>query len=63
MLDENLKNLREKKGYTKMHLAKISGVSRKTIEVIENKDWRNTKLHTVERLANALNVSLKELIK
>ncbi len=63
MLDENLKKLREQRGYSKMKLAKLSGTSRRTIEIIENKDWKNTKLSTVEKLANALNVSTDELIK
>lgn len=63
MLDKNLKKLREQKGYSKMKLAKLSGTSRRTIEIIENKDWKNTKLSTVEKLATALNVSTEELIK
>lgn len=63
MLDENLKILREQKGYSKMKLAKLSGTSRRTIEIIENKDWKNTKLSTIEKLANALNVSTEDLIK
>lgn len=63
MLGENLKSIREKKGYSKRYLAKISGVSRKTIEIIENKDSSNTKLSTIEALAKALDVPVKELLK
>lgn len=63
MLDKNLKKLREQKGYSKMKLAKLSGTSRRTIEIIENKDWKNTKLSTIEKLAIALNVSTEDLIK
>lgn len=63
MLGENLKLIREKKGYSKMHLAKISGISRKTIEIIENKSANNTKLSTIEALAKALDVSVKNLLK
>lgn len=63
MLEENLKSIRVKKGYSKVKLAKISGISRKTIEFIENKGANNTKLSTIEALATALNVSVKELLK
>ena len=63
MLGKNLKVIREKKGYSKRYLAKISGISRKTIEIIENKDSSNTKLSTVESLAKALEVKTKELFK
>lgn len=63
MLEENLKSIREKKGYSKRYLAKISGISRKTIEFIENKSANNAKLSTIEALAKALDVSVKELLK
>lgn len=63
MLEENLKSIREKKGYSKRYLAKISGISRKTIEFIENKSANNAKLCTIEALAKALDVSVKELLK
>ena len=63
MLEENLKSIREKKGYSKRYLAKISGISRKTIEFIENKSANNAKLSTIEALAKALDVSVKDLLK
>lgn len=63
MLGENLKLYREKKGFSKMRLSKESGVSRKTIEFIENKSAKNTKLSTIEALAKPLNVSVNELLK
>lgn len=63
MLGENLKSIREKKGYSKRYLAKISGISRKTIEFIENKNANNAKLCTIEALAKALGVSAKDLLK
>lgn len=63
MLEENLKSIREKKGYSKSHLAKISGISRKTIEFIENKSANNAKLCTIEALAKALDVSVKDLLR
>lgn len=63
MIENNLKKIREKKGLSKVHLAKISGISRKTIEFIENKSSKNTKLSTIEALANALDVEINELLK
>lgn len=46
-----------------MKLANLSGISRRTIEIIENKDWKNTKLSTIEKLATALDVTVEDLIK
>lgn len=63
MLSENLKRIREEKGYSKMKLAKITGLSRKTIEFIENRTRNDTKIRTIEKLANGLDVSISELIK
>ena len=63
MLGENLKTIREEKGYSKVLLSQISGISRKTIEFIENKSASNAKLCTIEALAKALDVSVKDLLK
>lgn len=63
MLSENLKRIREEKGYSKMKLAKITGLSRKTIEFIENRTRNDTKIGTIEKLAKGLDVSINELIK
>lgn len=63
MLGENLKTIRENKDYSKVQLAKRSGISRKTIEAIENKCAKNTMLSTIEALAKALNVQAKDLLK
>jgi DNA-binding Xre family transcriptional regulator len=63
MVEKNLKLIRERKGYSKRYLAKISGISRKTIEFMENKTASNAKLSTIEALAKALDVSVNDLLK
>lgn len=63
MLDNNLKIKREEKGYSKMKLAKLSKISRKTIEFIESGKVKSPKLQTIEALAEALNIPIEELIK
>lgn len=62
MLDKNLKTKREEKGYSKMELAKLSGVARRTIEFIEYKKVSPT-LKTLEALAKALDTNVEDLIK
>ena len=63
MLGQNLKKFREEKGYSKRHLAKISGVARQTQNYIENKGFENVKMSTILKLAKALNVEVEDLIK
>lgn len=63
MLGDNLKIVREKMGYSKVQLSKRSGVSRKTIEFIENKKSNNPKLCTIEALSKALGCTTKDLLK
>jgi transcriptional regulator with XRE-family HTH domain len=57
----NLKNIRLEKGLTVPQLVKLSGVHRRTIQDIEKRG--DCKISTALKLANALNVSLDELIK
>lgn len=63
MLSENLKQIREKKGLSKMKLAKLSGISRRNIMLIETARRKNPSIETVKALSHALNVSIEELIK
>lgn len=63
MLDKNLKTIREKKGLSKMQLAKLSGISRRTIMLIETKRRKNPAIGTIKLLAEALNVTVEDLIK
>lgn len=63
MLSESLKRERMKKGLSKSQLARISTVSRNTINLIENQNYKNTKFSTIEKLANALDVPVSNLVK
>lgn len=63
MLSENLKKIREEKGISKLKLSKITGISRRTIEYIETKKFKDSKIGTIEKLAKGLDVSINELIK
>ena len=63
MLNESLKRERMKKGLSKRQLAKISTVSRNTISLIENQSHKNIKMSTIEKLANALDVPVSDLVK
>jgi len=61
-MDYRVKELREKRGLSQATLSKLSGVSRPTISKLENSDEEvviNSK--TLEKLAKALNVSIKTL--
>lgn len=63
MLSDNLKRIREEQGYSKMQLAKISNVSRRTIMLIETKKTTSPGIETLRRLAKALNIDIEDLIK
>lgn len=61
-LGENLKRLRAKKKLSQGALARILDVDKGYISNIEN-GKKNPTLATIERLANALHVSVDELLK
>lgn len=56
-----LKEVRERKGVTIVELARKSGVSRWMIHKIESKGYKNYKNVTLNKLANALGVDVKEI--
>ena len=62
-LSKNLKKLREKKGFSQDRLAKIADVGNNTVIKIEHGDNKNPTLETLKKLADALGVSLDDLIK
>jgi DNA-binding XRE family transcriptional regulator len=62
-LAHNLKLLRTQRGWTQEELARRSGVSRVTISRIENEDEPFPRLETLEKLADALDISLAELFQ
>lgn len=63
MLSENLKTLRIEQRYTRKQLGKIAGVSKNTIQYIEEGRIDNPKIKTIEGLAKALKVPITKLIK
>lgn len=56
-----LKRIRSEKGLSVPELVKISGVSRRTIQDVENRD--DCRVSTAIKLADALNVTLDELCR
>ena len=59
---EKLKQLRAERGMTQEELAEKSGVSRVTISMLEAGKQRVTKSTTLVSLADALNVSVGDLL-
>ena len=61
---ERLKEIRKSKGISRQTLANISGVSRDTIDALENgkTNVREAKLNTLLSLATALRVKVKHLL-
>ena len=57
----NIRAIRKKKGITQGELAKETSLSRNTIVNFET-DKRDPRVKDLKRIANALNVSLEELI-
>lgn len=58
-----LREVREAKGMCISHLAKRSGVSRNTIYRIEADHGKCASLQTLDKLAQALGVSLTDLLR
>lgn len=56
-----LKVERVKKNWTQEELAKKSGVGRVTISNIERKGIKTIPVYTLEKLANALDITVSEL--
>ena len=60
-MEYKIKELREKRRLSQAELAELSGVSRATIIRLENTEEVVINTGTLEKLANALNVSIKSL--
>ena len=56
-----IQEIREKKRISQTELSEISGVSRVTINRLENEENVVTNTKTLQKLADALNVSVKTL--
>ena len=59
---KNLVKLRKQKGWSQEKLAVESGISYNTIIKIERGGIKNPKIETVIKLANALKISIDELV-
>lgn len=60
-MEYKIKELREKKRMSQAELAELSGVSRASIIRIESSNNVVVNTQTLERIAKALNVSIKTL--
>lgn len=58
---ENIKKIRKEKGLTQKELGKLCGMSEAQIGQYEN-GLRNPKMETLEKIANALDISYFELL-
>lgn len=61
-LGQNIKRIREQKGMTQGDICRALNLDRGYISSIEN-GKRNPTLSTIKKLADALNVSVDELLK
>lgn len=60
---ENVKRIRESKGYSKTGLGKKAGLSTRCIEHIEYGKAQDPRISTLIKIAKALDVNIEELIK
>lgn len=59
---DNIKKIRNKKGWSQERLAREADVSYQTLIKIEQNRVKNPKLQTLIKIAKALNVTLDELV-
>jgi transcriptional regulator with XRE-family HTH domain len=59
---KNIVTLRKQKGWSQEKLAQEAGISYNTLIKLERNGIKNPKIETVIKLADALNVSLDELV-
>jgi len=59
---KNLVTLRKQKGWSQEKLAQEAGISYNTLIKLERNGIKNPKIETVIKLADALSVSLDELV-
>ena len=62
-LANNIKKLREAKGLSQEKLARLADVANNTLIKMESGENQNPTLDTLKKVAKALGVSIKELIK
>jgi len=59
---KNLPKIRKRKGWSQEKLAQEAAISYNTLIKIERKGIENPKIETVIKLANALDVSIDDLV-
>ncbi len=62
-ISENLKKLRDKKGYSLEKVARLADLSLNTIIKIENGVNQNPTIETLTKIAKALEVGVDDLIR
>lgn len=62
-ISENLKKLRNKKGYSLEKVARLADLSLNTIVKIENGINQNPTIETLNKIAKALEIGVDDLIK
>lgn len=60
---DNVKRLRDKKGYSLEKVARLSDLSLNTIVKIENGVNQNPTIETLIKIANAMEVEVDDLLK
>ncbi|MEM4222165.1 MAG: helix-turn-helix transcriptional regulator [archaeon] len=63
IIAKNIKKYREKKGISQDKLSKLAGVTLHTITKIESGATPDPRIETVKKIAQALGVSVDDLIK
>lgn len=62
-ISENLRKLRDKKGYSLERVARLADLSLNTIVRVENGVNQNPTIETLTKIAKALEVGVDDLIK
>ncbi len=63
MIGKNIKQIRKQRGLTLTQLAAKTGISKSYLSNIERDLKQNPSIHVMEKIASALKVDLKTLIK
>lgn len=63
MLSENIKKFRKKKGISQDKLSKLADITHTTLAKIESGVNNNPTIKTLQRIAQALNVKIDDLLK
>ena len=63
LIGKNIKKLRKQKGLSQDRLSKLSDISYNTVIKLESGGITNPSIDTLQKLANALSVSVDDLLK